>query len=109
MKLILLGNHIRMLQIFIPIIFVAICGCEPKQSEVRIAIMGDQTGTRDLDSAYSIMTVAAGQMVKHSPDLLVHVGDMTESRGRGSSQYATDFQTAVGIMESVGTPWYLTA
>ena len=71
--------------------------------------MGDQTGSYDLDSSYSIMAKAAEQMRSHSPDLLIHVGDMTESRVMDLDEYRQDFSTAVDIMSSVGVPWYLAA
>jgi len=109
MKRKFLLNLARSIQILVFILAVVFWGCQPTRSPITIAIMGDQTGAHDLDSAYSVMAVAAQQMVKHSPDILLHVGDMTESRVSDSSEYRTDFQTAVNIMESVKVPWYLTA
>ncbi|MBC8401164.1 MAG: metallophosphoesterase [Candidatus Marinimicrobia bacterium] len=109
MKRRFLLNHTSSAQILVLILFVVFWGCEPAQSPITIAIMGDQTGAHDLDSAYSVMAVAAQQMAKHSPDILLHVGDMTESKVSDSSVYSADFHTAVSIMEAVGVPWYLTA
>ncbi|HIA86333.1 MAG TPA: hypothetical protein EYO08_04545 [Candidatus Marinimicrobia bacterium] len=81
-------------------------GCQLSAQNLRIAIMGDQTGTRNLDSAYVIMAAAAENMRTHSPDLVIHVGDLTESQVRDSSAYAEDFHTAADILTSVGVPWY---
>jgi hypothetical protein len=88
---------------------LTIGGCGFEQPEIKIAIMGDQTGAYNLDSAYSIMSTAAKRMVTHSPDLLLHVGDMTESKVVDSCEYVSDFDQAVGIMNSLNIPWYLVA
>ncbi|MCK4578883.1 MAG: metallophosphoesterase [Candidatus Marinimicrobia bacterium] len=83
--------------------------CKPGSQPLKIAVMGDQTGSYDLDLSYVIMARAAERMKKHSPNLLIHVGDMTESRVMDLDEYEQDFNTAAYIMASVGAPWYLAA
>lgn len=84
-------------------------GCTPDSGKLTIAIMGDQTGSENLDSSYTIMACAAEQMKNHDPDLLIHVGDLTESRELDNEKYEQGFNTAARIMSSVGVPWYLVA
>ncbi len=91
------------------IYLMGLWSCSPEPQPLKIAIMGDQTGSYDLDSSYAIMAQAAHQMQRHSPDLLVHVGDITESQVADPDEYQRDFERARSIMASVGIPWYLTA
>ena len=102
-------RHVRLTVVFSSLYLLILGGCGVDQSVIKIAIMGDQTGAYNLDSAYSVMATAAQRMGTHSPDLLLHVGDMTESRVMDSNEYVSDFNQAIGIMKSLDIPWYLTA
>jgi len=91
------------------ILLIVLSGCETKPEPLTIAIMGDQTGSYDLAASYDVMQRAAARMKAHAPDLVLHVGDMTESRVGEDELYRADFQRATEIMRSVGVPWFLVA
>lgn len=91
------------------VLVLMVAGCQPPAQDLLVAIIGDQTGTQNLDSAYVVMAAAVEHMREHSPDVVVHVGDMTESKVRDSGAYVEDFLTAADILSSVGAPWYLAA
>ncbi len=78
---------------------------------LKIGIIGDQTGTYNLDESYRILEKAVGKLSGMNPDLVLHVGDLVESvRGiQDYRQYRENFDRAVGIMNRLPVSWYLTA
>ena len=80
-------------------------------TDLLIGIIGDQTGTYDLDAAYRVMEKAVQKMNQRRPDLVLHVGDICESIRdiNGIADYRKNFARAVTIMNRLTMPWYLTA
>jgi len=83
---------------------------QPSNEELHIGIIGDQTGTYDLDFSYQIMENAVGKLNQHNPDLVLHVGDIVESiKGINNFEgYEEYFDRAMNIMNHLDCPWFLT-
>jgi predicted phosphodiesterase len=79
--------------------------------DLRVGVMGDQTGSADLEATYSVMKRAADRMEERELDFIIHVGDMTESITgiTDSLSYAKRFERAAAIMDGIGAPWRMTA
>jgi hypothetical protein len=79
--------------------------------KLKVGIMGDQTGTYDLEKSYQIMQLAVEKMNRLQPDLVVHIGDMVESISKITTfkDYQKNFFRARNIMDQLRAPWYITA
>ncbi len=88
-------------------------GCAGRHAEepLVIGIIGDQTGTHDLDQACAVMEKAVSGLSAFQPDIVLHVGDMVESvKGIASFEdYRSNFDRAVGIMNRLPSPWLIAA
>jgi len=93
------------------IVVVLVSSAIAKGPDLRIGIMGDQTGTYDLDQSYAIMQNAADRFAEQDFDVIIHVGDLVESITgiTDSASYADRFQRARSIMDGIGTDWYMAA
>ncbi len=81
---------------------------QPAQAQLRIGIIGDQTGTADLDQAYKTLEQGIEKLGRSGPfDVFLHVGDLLES-SRSEDQIRQDFQRAVGLLDRLPAPWHLT-
>ena len=74
---------------------------------IRIGIIGDQTGTQNLEQAYAALEQGVNLLSKQNIDMALHVGDMVESR-EPEADYIRRFNTAAGILDKLGVPWFLT-
>lgn len=99
----------RYLLLFIISIGIFCCK-DSKKDSLLIGIIGDQTGASNIDNAYSIMSKAVDQLSYYNPDLVLHVGDIIESRKDINSyeDYKKNFDSAVKIMKKLQAPWFLT-
>lgn len=96
--------------LIILILFFSLFG-QNSDEELHIGIIGDQTGTHNLDFSYKILENAVGKLNQRSPDIVLHVGDMVESiKGVHDFEgYEKYFDRAINIMNHLECPWFLTA
>jgi predicted phosphodiesterase len=94
--------------LFFVIIITILTSCASQN--LTIGIVGDQFGSHETNKSYDIMTVAVDKIKKHNPDILIHVGDIVESkRGINSFEdYKSNFELATTIMNNTNKPWILT-
>jgi hypothetical protein len=80
--------------------------CDP----LTIGIIGDQTKSSNLDSAYGVLQQGVDALNAESaaPDVILHTGDLVEST-QSESDVARRFQQAVTILRALRSPWYLSA
>lgn len=78
--------------------------------DLTIGIIGDQTGTSDLDTAYQVLQqgVDALNQSGESFDVFLHVGDMVEST-QSMAQIRARFGQATSILNQLPKPWYTVA
>lgn len=97
--------------IFLFLQFFPILKIGHAQPLLKIGIIGDQTGSYNLDESYQIMQQAVTKLARHKPDVILHVGDMVESVSgiKDYSSYQQNFERAVHIMQQLPCPWYVTA
>lgn len=75
---------------------------------IRIGIVGDQTGTTDLNAAYGVLTQGVQLLSTNGVDVVIHVGDMLESSASESAIRA-QYAQATGILGQLPVNWYMTA
>ena len=77
---------------------------------IRIGIIGDQTGSSNLASAYQVLSqgVAALNAVSPALNVVIHSGDLVESTA-SEDQIKQNFAQATGILKGLSVPWYLAA
>jgi len=80
-----------------------------QDSTINIGIVGDQFGAYDTDKAFKIMEKGVLQLKDKSPDIVLHVGDMLETkRGiKSFDDYKKNYDTAISIMSEFDCPWLL--
>jgi 3',5'-cyclic AMP phosphodiesterase CpdA len=81
--------------------------CIAGQRTLRVGIIGDQTGTDDIDRSYSALEEGAGILTEKSVDFVFHIGDIVESKAP-EHIISENFKTATGLLDKIGRPWYLT-
>lgn len=77
-------------------------------ADIKIGIIGDQTGAADLDKAYGVMQQGVDAMNREHPDVVLHAGDLVESL-QTPDQITARFNQATAILSGLVSPWYLTA
>jgi 3',5'-cyclic AMP phosphodiesterase CpdA len=80
----------------------------PALAEIKIGIIGDQTGATDLDKAYGVLQQGVDVMIRQRPDVVLHAGDIVESL-QTPDQIRARFDQAAGILGKLPMPWYMTA
>ena len=80
---------------------------------LKIGIIGDQTGSLDLEKSYSIMQEGCESLGELQPEIVLHVGDIVES-SKADDEIKMDFKKAVINLDSIKVngeivPWYITA
>lgn len=78
------------------------------EPEIRIGIIGDQTGTTDLNQAYATMAQGVQVLSGQNLDVVIHVGDLLESSA-SENEIRAQFTQAKQILDQLPVPWYLTA
>ena len=74
---------------------------------LTIGILGDQTGSPDLEQSYRIMAQGIETLNREKVDLVLHVGDLLES-SREEAEIRRDFHTATTLLSRLHKPWYMT-
>lgn len=94
------------------IILVVLSAGDLCAQSLRVGIIGDQTGTTDLDTnldeTYQVLTEGVETLKKEHVDLILHVGDLIEST-RSEAEVRKDFRRAVDIISNAQKPWYISA
>jgi UDP-2,3-diacylglucosamine pyrophosphatase LpxH len=76
-------------------------------SQLKVGIIGDQTGASDLQYAYSILQKGVDVLKDQSPDILIHVGDLVEST-KSDEEIRADYARSTSIIKRSRLPWFLT-
>jgi len=74
---------------------------------LRVGIIGDQTGTHDMEKAYAALERGVDILSEQNIEMALHVGDILESR-EPDKTVIQHFNTAVKILDKMGVPWFLT-
>ena len=80
----------------------------PARAQITIGIIGDQTGTANLDQAYAVLKQGVAALRDQKLDVVLHVGDLVESTD-SEDKIRARFAQATGILGALNVPWYLTA
>lgn len=94
--------------LFLVLILLQTTVSPQETNQVLLGVVGDQTGTSSVDSAYAVLEVALKKMSASNPNLILHLGDMVESR-QDFATYENKFSQAVQIMQTLKVPWYISA
>lgn len=83
------------------------------EGEIRIGLIGDQTGTENLDAAYQVLAEGVRSLHARRPHLVLHTGDLLESvkypEAMPEPEFRAQFERATAILSRLQAPWYLTA
>lgn len=74
---------------------------------LRVGIIGDQTGTHNIETAYAALERGADILSGKNIEMALHVGDIVESR-KPVETYTRHFNTVVKTLDKMGVPWFLT-
>ncbi len=88
-------------------VFIWISPGSSQAGELNVGIIGDQTGSLDLDASYEALSKGVEILKAREVQLVLHVGDLIEST-RSDEECKRDYQKAAGILDGLGVPWYLT-
>ena len=84
-------------------------GSEPEKcGGIRIGIIGDQTGTADLDSAYDILQDGVDILANEEVDVVIHVGDLLESSA-APADIEMQWDSATTVLDTLPVDWYMVA
>ncbi|MCX7749294.1 MAG: metallophosphoesterase [Clostridia bacterium] len=75
--------------------------------ELKIGIIGDQTGSYDLNGSYKIMSNGVSVLQNYKPDMIIHTGDLIES-SLPEDTVKQNYNEAAAILNKSGVPWYIT-
>lgn len=99
-------------------LFAMICaGAVVAPAELRIGIIGDQTGAAFGEDPYPVLAKAVQRLKPLQPDVVLHTGDLLESVEYGAQgaqpmaaeAYQQAYARATGILDGLPCPWYLAA
>lgn len=76
-------------------------------SALKVGIIGDQTGSADLEQSYRILAKGIETLKAHQVELVLHVGDLVES-SREEAAIRRDFHTAAALLSTLHVPWRIT-
>jgi len=74
---------------------------------LRIGVIGDQTGTYDLDTSYLWLERGIEALAPLDLDIVLHAGDLVES-SLPEDRVRADFNRAAGLLDRLDVPWLLT-
>jgi len=84
-----------------------ISACNSTESRpIRIGVIGDQTGSDDLQKSYEVLARGVEVLNKEGVACVLHTGDLLESRV-SPEQYRIQFAQATGILDKLRMPWHL--
>ncbi len=78
------------------------------QAQISVGIIGDQTGTENLDRAYQVLQQGVAALKGQQLDVVLHVGDLLEST-ESEDDIRKRFAAATALLKDLPVPWYLTA
>lgn len=73
---------------------------------LRIGIIGDQTGSYDLDTSYLWLERGVEALTHRNLDIVLHTGDLVES-SLPEDRVRADFGRATALLERLDVPWLL--
>ena len=76
-------------------------------ADISIGVIGDQSGSDDLRTSYQVLSAGVEALNQQKVDVVLHVGDMIESR-KSPEEMKKDFSQAAKILQQLRAPWYLT-
>ena len=99
----------KVVRVIIVLCFLTFFMLSCNDTSIKIGILGDQFGAYDTEKAFNIMEKGVLQLKDKSPDIVLHVGDMLESkRGiKNFDDYKKNYDTAMSIMSAFDCPWLL--
>jgi 3',5'-cyclic AMP phosphodiesterase CpdA len=75
--------------------------------KLQVGIIGDQTGAYDIQQSYSILQEGVNILKNQNLDVVIHVGDLVESR-EPIAVYESLFDQATSILDQLSVPWFIT-
>jgi predicted phosphodiesterase len=84
-------------------------GCASAQglvNRITIGIIGDQTGSSNLQASYAIMQQGVTELSHQNVDVVLHTGDLLEST-RPVGEVQAQFQQAAGILDALPVDWFI--
>ncbi len=76
------------------------------QPPLRFAVIGDQTGSTDLDASYAILARGVEALNGQDIALVLHTGDLIES-SEPPAVMAADFARAAALLDGLDAPWFM--
>lgn len=76
------------------------------QPSLTVGIIGDQTGTANLDEAHAVLARAVARLRAERPQVVLHTGDLLESAELPDA-YRARFRHAAGLLDGLDVPWHL--
>ena len=107
------GAHLR--APLLALLLTAVCaGCTPAGGArdadaveaLHLGVIGDQTGTDDLDAAYEHLAEGVETLNGRGLDVVLHTGDLVES-GLETDEVRADFERARALLDRLDAPWML--
>ena len=85
-------------------------GCASAQGpdKITIGIIGDQTGSGNLQASYAIMQQGVAELSNQNVHVVLHVGDLLEST-RPVGEVQAQFQQATSILDALPVDWFMVA
>lgn len=75
---------------------------------IKIGLIGDQTFSTNIQASYGVLQQGVSVLSGQTLDVVLHVGDLTESSNTPAQETAL-FNQATGILDKLPVPWFLTA
>lgn len=88
--------------------FLALNAPQAMADNITIGIVGDQTGSYDLDKSYQVLQQGVQALQGQNLDVVLHVGDLVEST-KSDQEITARFQQGVTLLNQIRVPWYMTA
>jgi len=86
---------------------MGLTGAGSHAAALKVGIVGDQTGSADLEQSYRILAKGIETLKAHQVDLVLHVGDLVES-SREEAEIRRNFHTAAALLSTLNVPWRIT-
>ena len=90
---------------FLLMLLIAACDSTDRPP-LKIGIIGDQTGSKDLQKSYGTLASGVEILNKEGVGCVLHTGDLLESRV-SPEQYRLQFEQAARVLDKLRMPWHL--
>ena len=102
-------RHISFIQVAIlSLVILAISDVASTAEPLTIGVIGDQTGTADIDASYGYLQKGVDLLVQKKAQIILHMGDLVEST-KSNDTIRANFDKATSILNNSKLSWYLTA